>query len=441
MNTKYAWSDFRVRMQAHDGSVVLKSTLTGSVIRMDIDTESHINQWLANQSGLMPTEIESLINPDTAILIHQGSDEYATWRARLIERRNNEAHIFILHFLPTVQCQLACAYCFENGSERMKGMSDEIINRSCEWLDDYFVAHPEIDEFRLVLFGGEPLLRKDVVAKGLNRFSALAKNRGLKFWSELISNGELLDEETASMLTKYEWSRVQITLDGPQDVHDVRRPGKKNRSTFNNIVRNIQMLLSTEYISKIDIRISFDIENANRAPELVRYLASFGAQERINLSLGLITPTLSQPEKIRLEQEKTLGEKAVATWAVAQECGFQIPDEFITGPWCIAIAKHSAVLQPNGALQKCFCTVGRSEYDFATINDAPSEYLKDARFEQWKRTDECIKEKCSYLPMCGGGCIHSALVSGGSTDGFGNRYCQKSLLDAYNTGLLHLNYG
>ncbi len=124
---------------------------------------------------------------------------------------------------------------------------------------------------------------------------------------------------------------------------------------------------------------------------------------------------------------------------MAQEEGFQIPEEFINGQWCVAIAKHSAVLQPNGQLQKCFCTVGRKEYDFANIWTSDSSYLRDPRFEQFKRTNQCIEDKCEFIPMCGGGCIHDAIIQANGHDGFEQRFCQKTLLREYNIGLLKLN--
>lgn len=443
MNTQYVWSNFCIRIQMKDGNIILKSTLTSSVVQMSEQREKFLDQWIKNPVGEQPPEIAQLLDRDVALLITSEYNEYAGWRTRLIERRNDEAHIFILHFLPTIACQLECGYCFENGGVRMKGMEDGIIAKSREWLDNYLTTHPEIDTFRLVLFGGEPLLRKDVVAKALSIFYSLAQEHRLKFWSELTSNGELLDEETAALLAKYKWLRVQITLDGPQDVHDARRHGRNKRPTFINVIRNIKMLLATDYIQKVDIRISLDLNNADRVPELIKYLVTFGAQERINLSLGLIAPTFNKPEQVRWDEERTLGKKAVEIWRVAQELGFRIPDDFITGPWCVAIAKHSVILQPNGALQKCFCTAGRSEYDFGTVAETPiqEEYLKDVRFEQWKRTDQCIEEKCQFLPMCGGGCIHDAVVAYGGQNGFDKRFCQKALLDEYNHGLLKLNYG
>lgn len=135
-----------------------------------------------------------------------------------------------------------------------------------------------------------------------------------------------------------------------------------------------------------------------------------------------------------------LADAALATWRYAKGKGFEIPEEFTAGPLCIATAKHSAVLQPNGNLQKCFCTSGRQNFDFASIAVMPMGYTKDTRFEYWRRTDDCIKERCPYLPVCGGGCSFEAIVADGTEHGGRNRFCQKTLLERMNRGLLKLRY-
>ncbi len=439
MKNKLTWSKFCIKAKLANDNILIKNTLTGSIITMSQENELVFTKWINGKSKDTPHGINSLTHKDIGILVPKNYDEYGIWREHLINYRNNAAHIFTLYFLPTLQCQFRCSYCFENGISRGAGMGSKIIGESREWIDQYLDNHPEIDTFRLVLFGGEPLLYKSIVEEGLNTFHSVTHKHKLKFWTGLTSNGEYLDEKTANMLSRYNWEKVQITLDGPKDVHDSRRYGNNQRPTFDLIIKNIQMLLRTSYIPKINIRISFDLSNADRVPELIRYLATIDKANRINLSLGLITPNLHNQNKA--ENERTISKKALVAWKLAKSLGFEIPEEFIVGPWCVAIAKHSAILQPSGALQKCFCTVGRKKYDFGSIKNQPNgNYLKDSRFEHFYRTDGCIKEGCQYLPMCGGGCIYDAIVANKGQRGFDKRFCQKTLLAEINIGLLKLHY-
>jgi uncharacterized protein len=440
MRQTYKWSDFCLKIRVKDGTL-LKNGLTGAVIVVDAKTEKEINHSILNgKTETLSARFQELAHPDVAILVPKSLDECSAWRERLVNRRDNDAHIFILHFMPTIQCQLRCDYCVEKGVNRGIGMKQNVVGQSRSWVAEYFDSHPDIDSFRFVLFGGEPLLQKKIAEQAIETFHKLSSERNISFWTEIVTNGEFLDEDTARMFSKHIWRRVQITLDGPEDVHNSRRHGGNDRPTFQNIMRNIKMLLLTDLIPKVDIRISLDLNNADRVPELIRYIAEFGAQDRINLSIGLITPTFASP--VKMNAESAIAEKALVAWKVAKEFGFTIPEEFLTGPWCVAIAKHSAVLQPDGSLQKCFCTAGRKEHNFGSIFDKrEAPYLKDQRYEHFKRTDQCIAEKCQFIPLCGGGCIHNAMVEQGGSIGGKHRYCQKTLLDKMNHGLLALTYG
>lgn len=417
--------------------VLAKNTFTEAVVLMTYEAKHSFDSWLLRQDIFpAPDDLAGLI--EQGFLIEDGVDEMAEWRALMLTTRNDEAHVFTLHFEPTLQCQLECPYCFENGIGRGRSMKTEVLSRSLEWFEEYLRINPEVDSLRLKFFGGEPLLCRHIVTQALEAYQDLCRKFHLDFWVEMTTNGELLNEKAAKLLSRYNWRRVQITLDGPADIHDTRRVGKNCRPTFENIMKNIRMLLSTNYVSAVDIRMTLDAGTKDHLVRLADELDALGNNSRIHLSLGLTTPSLSSPLG-RMAQEQ-LADAALTVWNHAKEKGFDIPEEFTAGPLCVATAKHAAVLQPDGGLQKCFCTSGRKEFDFSHVNIMPLSYTKDLRFEQWKRFEECIKEKCTYLPICGGGCTFEAMVENGSEHGSDRRFCQKMLLERMNRGLLRLTY-
>lgn len=200
------------------------------------------------------------------------------------------------------------------------------------------------------------------------------------------------------------------------------------------------MLTGSDYISTVDIRLSLDHLNAEYIPQLVEFMARAGIQNRVRLSIGFIESSFFT--QIREVEEKWQAEQALKVWKCARNNGFKIPDEYTTGPLCVAQAKHSAVLQPDGSLQKCFCTSGMSQYVFGNIFTETSEYTRDKRYENFQRLDDCVDEKCPYLPICGGGCTyHASVEDGGNTESFSKRHCKKMLLHDLNAGLLRLSYG
>ncbi len=419
--------------------VLIKNMLSGAIVSVPSALFDAIPRGTENIDGQLasycfdPTDLSS-----NGILVSQDLDEANSWREQLLKTRNKEAHCFVLHFLPTIQCQLRCRYCFENGVDRGLPMKPETVLATLKWVDEYLSCFPEIDEFRMVLFGGEPLLRSDIGIDAIARVQAICLDRQIEFWTEIVTNGELLTEVIAKKLSQYNWRRAQITLDGPEVVHNARRPGVNGRSTFERITENIRMLLTTDYILKVDVRLSFDGTNCDEVITFLDELARFPNTNRINLSLGLITDTfVYQGDR----NDHLVAQKALGFWAKAKSLGFVIPEDYVAGPLCVAVAKHAAVVQPDGNLQKCFAASGRSQYNFGSVRSTLDTYTQDERYEQWGRTDDCIAEKCAFLPVCGGGCPQDAIVASNSDQGGRNRFCQKSLLSSMNHGLVKINYG
>lgn len=431
-------SEFTIKAHGEGGTIILKNTKTGAVVRLSDAQFQHLQEWLSHQELVVPNFVADLVGQN-GILVDDSVDEFVQWRESMVDARDNRARIFSLHFEPTIQCQLRCDYCFENGIDRGKGMTEEVFLRSVDWLDRYFVEHPEVEVLRLIFFGGEPLLRKDIVRRSLGVYSKLAEKHQLEYITEIITNGELLTEDVAQFFSGYNWKRVQITLDGPREIHDARRHGESGRPTFEAVWQNVLMLARTSYVSAIDIRLSMDRGNAEHIPRLLEFMADSGVQEKIRLSIGFTESSFYVT--IKEVEEKWQAKQALHVWGVARNLGFKIPDEYASGPLCVAQAKHSAVLQPDGNLQKCFCTSGQNEHAFGSVFKNSDTYTRDVRYENWKRLDQCIEERCPYLPVCGGGCTYHAVVEHGqTTESFAERHCKRTLLREMNEGLLRLSY-
>lgn len=432
----YRWSVFTVRYPG-ENEVILKNYFTGAVVKIETSSLASIDNWLSHRSDDEDTLLGVLAG-ENGLVVRSEKDEFLEYRQHFLDTRNNQADLFTLHLLPTMLCQFSCHCCFEKKGKKMGVMSEETLGRSLGWIKRYLEINPEVRFFKCALFGGEPLLQKDFIDLALSKLSQAVKEAGAEFWTEITTNGELLDSNIGSMLSKYDWRRVQITLDGDKEIHDRRRHGPGNRPTFDTIISNVRMLLDKKLVGKVSLRLSLDPETASSLPRLIHFLADLGYGQRIELSLGLTVPTLDNQD-YRIDEE-TIARQVISLWEIAKECQFEIPEEFTVGPWCVAVARHSAVLQPDGNLQKCFCTVGRPFFNFANVSTPPTGYARDFRFEVPSRIDLCVAEHCPYLPVCGGGCIHDSLVKNGKDYGFQRRFCQKKLVAQVNEGLVRLNY-
>ena len=71
---------------------------------------------------------------------------------------------------------------------------------------------------------GEPLLQMDRLVDLSRKMRDVCTRADCKYTASIVSNGYLLDRETAERLKEQQVADAQITLDGPRDVHDERRP-------------------------------------------------------------------------------------------------------------------------------------------------------------------------------------------------------------------------
>lgn len=212
-----------------------------------------------------------------------------------------------------------------------------------------------------------------------------------------------------------------------------------NAGTFDQIHQNVLNALRGNYIDKVDLRINLDRDNLESAGELLKLVVRDEIQDRIRISIGIITGTLPNEECGGADsycQEKGFSEdEAIAAYLevarLAQTYGFQIPETMATGPWCIARHPNAWMVGPDGEIYRCLSMVGREEGVLGHLPEVPSNQANEIETKQ--RMHQCLSEGCPLVPICGGGCLFENHVNGQS--------CPKRLLTEINKGLLGLQYG
>lgn len=127
---------------------------------------------------------------------------------------NENGKIEMMSIDMTYKCTLRCLHCFNYSGEHKLGLqelSDEEILNLC---DDIIEIKPNT----LCICGGEPLLRKDLVYKVIEKVDK--GTNGITKIS-MVTNGELLDLDTAKKLSESGVFAVQVSLDGcNSETHD-----------------------------------------------------------------------------------------------------------------------------------------------------------------------------------------------------------------------------
>ncbi|WP_175425514.1 radical SAM protein [Trinickia violacea] len=146
----------------------------------------------------------------------------------------------------TERCNIDCTYCYYfNGNNRdYMGQPPYLTVDTAKSLAVYLrnaACSHSIDEIRIDLHGGEPLLMKKA------KMSAVLEilRSGVADFTDLTiciqTNATLLDEEWISIFEKYSVS-VGVSLDGSPDENDLYRVDKKGKGTHSVVVKAIELL-------------------------------------------------------------------------------------------------------------------------------------------------------------------------------------------------------
>ena len=106
-----------------------------------------------------------------------------------------------------------------------------------------------VADFRVItLYGGEPLLaeNKDIVTYIVEE----GVKRGYKF--EAITNGYDLDC-FLDLLSSEKINKLQITIDGVKEEHNVRRIHYKYHDSFDKIISNLKLALKKDVFISVRI--------------------------------------------------------------------------------------------------------------------------------------------------------------------------------------------
>ncbi len=115
-------------------------------------------------------------------------------------------------------------------------MTDEVLRL---YVQRYIEAQPT-PEVEFTWQGGEPtLLGLDFFQRAVLYQRQFAGNKVIR--NTLQTNGTLLNDDWCAFLAR-ERFMVGISLDGPRFVHDLYRPDKRGRSSFDDVMHGLELL-------------------------------------------------------------------------------------------------------------------------------------------------------------------------------------------------------
>ena len=137
----------------------------------------------------------------------------------------------------THACNLGCGYCYA-GAKDSRSMPAEVAQRALAW------ALPRCQGELLVgYFGGEPLIRWDLLTVYHAMAVAMAVEHGVTLKHTVTTNATLLTAERMDWLCERGFT-VGISIDGTRTAHDRMRPRAGGGSSYDAVMAGLRVALS-----------------------------------------------------------------------------------------------------------------------------------------------------------------------------------------------------
>lgn len=302
---------------------------------------------------------------------------------------------------PTMACNMACTYCYEE--TRRGRMSAETVQAALDFVER---QAPQLKRLAVSWYGGEPLLALDIIESLTTGFLRLSEKYGFNYSSAVITNGYLLDRAAVDRLCELKVTDAQVTIDGPAEVHDRKRPLANGRSSFDTILRNL------DYAAKrlrISVRVNVDKEHTPATvARLLDELESAGLRGRVFPHFALMEPATRVCSNISENCYDTAAFSKVETdyYAMLLERGFginRLPAPCFTA--CMAQLVNSYVVDHDGDMYRCFNYVGDKSHSCGNLSAEVD--FRHPEFQRLFAVDPFEYERCrecSVLPLCQGAC-------------------------------------
>ncbi|WP_097002967.1 lachnocin radical SAM maturase [Lacrimispora amygdalina] len=139
----------------------------------------------------------------------------------------------------TEQCNLRCKYCgympkYMDDNHSLKEMSKEVAFKA---IDILMMNSHESELCNLSFYGGEPLLKLDLITECINYISNKYPFRKPSY--NITTNAVLLDDKVTDFIIKND-IKINISLDGPKEQQNKYRVDCNGNGSYEKVYHNIQ---------------------------------------------------------------------------------------------------------------------------------------------------------------------------------------------------------
>lgn len=278
-------------------------------------------------------------------------------------------------------CNLGCSYCYaaKGTYYNTNGM---VMTRETVFAALTQAAHAYSRIEHINFFGGEPTLNCDVIEVACEYTRYLYERGDLSHMPTfgITTNGYALSERVLEVLEGYHFS-VTLSLDGPREIHDAKRPTKGGKGSYDAVAKTAHTLLAKGL--KLEFECTYSKEHLRRDIDMVDLMNFFHSEFGCRiLHCQIVSAAPGAPEFIPLQTclklqgdavEASLMNLARGTpkaTSLAMRMLHSLTHRTPIWNYCPA-GRKDVTINSDGDVYSCFMLMQTAEYGFGSVHVKP----------------------------------------------------------------------
>lgn len=316
------------------------------------------------------------------------------------------------YIVTTMDCNLTCTYCFENGKNRNVSLSEKHINKVLDYINDK-LSRRKYNKLDIYFTGGEPLYNYKFIEKTCLE---IKRKITIPVTYTIITNGTVLNRRIIDFLVKNNF-KIQISFDGNEYFHNLERKNRLGKGTYRRIIDNISAIFSVNEEVALQIRINISSKNYQSISELYLELKKFNKFKNCTIYFDFVAVPISSELYVDNELKKKIFEN-ILHFLLKND--MPLINNIRMAGYCMYKNNCSSTIHADGHIYKCYSLVGDENYISGDIDEF-GECIKGTG-------TLCFKRDCPYFEFCYGGCPYNSFVKFGKM----MQDCQYDYLDYAN---------
>jgi len=400
-------SRFTARAIGDDGALIVYNSYSGAFSAFPARVRERVEAHLRQRGLRGKAEGLTKYLYERGFIVQRNTNELERMRLRFGQSQYRTDRLELI-LLGSEECNFRCVYCYEMFP---RGTMEPWVRSAVI----SFVERkaPSINSVGISWFGGEPLLGYEAMQEVCPGLQSIAAKNDLHLASDITTNGYLLTPDVFRSLLDWDVRSFQITLDGPPDAHDCKRPLKGGGKTFDRIFQNMMAMKDFPDEFMVHLRINFDQQNLPDMPDYIAHLKErFGADQRFRLRFypvgkwgGPNDENLEICGRTGYEQRQQLELLAIKN-EINTETRLDYMQPAKNLGVCYAARPFNFIVGADGKLMKCTIALDTKDYNIVghLTTDGRAELDLD-KFLRWVAPsfeDDVACKKCFYVPVCQG---------------------------------------